>query len=48
MEPFSVDLFEYASNFLASRGDFTLEELLNYSFALEYRKQMNMREFNGR
>lgn len=46
MEFFSVDLFDYATNFLSNRGDFTLEELINYSFSLEYKKQINFRN-NG-
>jgi len=49
MPAFSVDLYHYATDLLAQRGNFTLEELLNYSFAKEYRCQSNIfREHDGR
>lgn len=42
MQNFSVDLYHYATDLLAQRGDFTLEELLNFAFAKEYRNQINI------
>ena len=47
MPVFSVDLYYYAKDLLAQRGDFTLEELLNFSFAKEYRNQTNILRQNG-
>lgn len=49
MENFSVDLYQHATDLLGQRGDFTLEELLNYSFSKEYRNQSNIfRGLDGR
>jgi hypothetical protein len=42
MQNFSVDLYHHATDLLAQRGDFTLEELLNFAFAKEYRNQINI------
>lgn len=46
MSTFSVDLYEHSANLLAQRGDFTLEELLNYSFAKEWKNQLNYLRIN--
>lgn len=43
MPKYSVNLYDAATNFLAQRGDFTLEELLNYAFSDEYQKQYGLR-----
>jgi hypothetical protein len=42
MPKFSVDLYDKASDLLAQRGDFTLEELLNFAFAKSYKNQQNL------
>ena len=47
MPSFSVDLYDHATNLLAQRGDFTLEELLNFAFAKEFKNQINLRVNNG-
>lgn len=39
MPKFSVDLNHHAASLLAQRGDFTLEELLNYAFTMAYKNQ---------
>ena len=36
---FSVDLEKYAMELLATRSDFTISELLNYSFKKQHEKQ---------
>jgi hypothetical protein len=48
MPAFSVDLYHYATDLLAQRGNFTLEELLNYSFAKEFRYQCSILRQDGR
>lgn len=48
MPKFSVDLFDAASSILAQRGDFTLEELLNFAFTKAYQNQAFLRRQNGR
>jgi hypothetical protein len=40
MPKLSVDLYDAAASMLAQRGDFTLEELLNFAFAKSYKKQI--------
>lgn len=44
---YSVDLYDAATTLLAQRGDFTLEELLNFAFARTYQNQASLREQNG-
>jgi len=41
MGKFSVNLYDSAATLLGQRGDFTLEELLNFSFSQTYRNQQN-------
>lgn len=43
MPKFSVDLYDAAADLLAQRGDFTLEELLNFAFSITYKKQLAWR-----
>jgi hypothetical protein len=43
---FSVNLYDHAADLMAQRGDFTLEELLNFAFAKEYKNQKSLR-LNG-
>lgn len=47
MPEFSVDLYDAATTLLAQRGDFTLEELLNFAFAKAYQNQTFLRQQNG-
>jgi hypothetical protein len=41
MPKMSVDLYDSAATLLGQRGDFTLEELLNFAFAKSYKNQDN-------
>jgi len=43
MPKFSVNLYDHAATLLGQRGDFTLEELLNFAFATEYKHQLSLR-----
>jgi len=47
MPKFSVDLYDAAATLLGQRGDFTLEELLNFAFAKTYQNQSHLRQNNG-
>lgn len=46
MPEFSVDLYDAAATLLGQRGDFTLEELLNFAFTKSYQTQIHLRQ-NG-
>ncbi len=46
MPNFSVDLYCEAATLLGQRGDFTLEELLNFAFSKTYKNQTSLRQ-NG-
>jgi len=39
MPKYSVNLYDAAASMLAQRGDFTLEELLNFAFTKTYQNQ---------
>jgi len=39
MPKFSVNLYDAAASMLAQRGDFTLEELLNFAFTKSFQNQ---------
>jgi len=43
MPEFSVDLYHAAAMLLGQRGDFTLEELLNFAFSKTYQNQICLR-----
>jgi hypothetical protein len=47
MPRYSVFLYDHAADLLAQRGDFTLEELLNFAFAKTFKNQTNLRAVNG-
>jgi hypothetical protein len=47
MPEFSVDLYDAAATMLSQRGDFTLEELLNFAFTKTYQNQINLRVNGG-
>ena len=44
MPKFSVDLYDAAATLLGQRGDFTLEELLNFAFAKSYQTQIHLKK----